>query len=204
MGSWGTGRFGSRRSSADERHCSKPGRPVRGLPAGQTQKPEPERRVMGGSWTDPRGIILTVPQMQPHFLGLCLLAWEPLTAPSPAEGGGMDGCTRGGLKLSPPAPVLPCPPGESEQPGARVPAPQLRCRVRGSGCRPEGRSCLPATSARFSSPPSDLPHYLLSHRSHLRRSHSRPQPAPHKGCYPTRPGAGGLPKRRGKPVGSCV
>lgn len=61
----------------------------------------------------------------------------------------------------------------------RVPALQLRCHVRGSGCRPEGHSCLLSASSHCSSPPSDQPHYLLSHhRSHLRCSHRRPQPAP--------------------------
>lgn len=72
----------------------------------------------------------------------------------------------------------------------RVPAPQLRCHVRGSGCGPEGHSCLLSASSRCSSPPSDLPHYLLSHhRSHLRCSHRRPQPAPR--------GAGAAGEERG-------
>lgn len=144
MGSWGTGRFGSRRSSADERHGSKPGRPVRGLPAGQTQQPEPERRVMGGSWTDPRGIILTVPQMQPHFLGLCLFAWEPLTAPSPAEGGGMDGCTRGGLKLSPSPPRRCRAPRVSQSNRGRVcPHPSCGAASGGAGVGPKDAAASP-------------------------------------------------------------
>lgn len=80
----------------------------------------------------------------------------------------------------------------------RVPAPQLRCHVRGSGCRPEGHSCLLSASSHRSSPPSDLPHYLLSHhRSHLRCSHRRPQPAP-RGAGAAgegREGSCGLPAR---------
>ena len=52
---------------------------------------------------DPRGIILMVPQMQPRFLELYLLAWEPLKPPFPA-GGGMDvpGWGGWGAKIIPP------------------------------------------------------------------------------------------------------